>query len=294
MMIDCWSLPIRPPFVIKQNSMETTEISKNNAAFWDELCGSNLAKSLGITDASIESLARFDDWYFNFYPYLFQHIPFSTMNGKKVLEIGLGYGTVSQHLAESGADYTGLDIAQGPVSMVNQRLNQNHLPGSAIQGSILDPQLPVSTFDYVIAIGCLHHTGNLKLAIQQCHRLLKPGGQLVFMVYYAYSYRRFRMTPLLTIKNLVKEAFGYRGVVGNASNRQRAAYDASSKGGGAPHTDWISERSLKKYCEDFASFEATTENIDQETPFRSTPRQELLKTKWPSIIGLDIYATATK
>jgi SAM-dependent methyltransferase len=274
--------------------MQTTEISKNNAAFWDELCGSSLAKSLGITDSSIESLRRFDDWYFDFYPYLFDHIPFQNMKGRKVLEIGLGYGTVSQKLAESGADYTGLDIAKGPVSMVNQRLTQSHLPGIAIQGSILESQLPAATFDYVIAIGCLHHTGNLKVAIQQCHRLLKPQGQLIFMVYYAYSYRRFRMTPLLTIKNMIKEAFGYHGVVGNGSNRQRAAYDASSNGGGAPHTDWISESSLKEYCGAFASFKASIENIDQEFPFRYTPRKELLKTKWPSIVGLDIYATVTK
>lgn len=269
-------------------------VSNKNAEFWNELCGSQLANYLGITDSSPESLKKFDDWYFDFYPYLFDHIPFSNMKGRKVLETGLGYGTVAQRLAESGADYTGLDIAQGPVSMVNQRLAQNNLPGSAVQGSILEPQLPVASFDYVIAIGCLHHTGNLQLAIEQCHRLLKPGGQLIFMVYYAYSYRRFRMTPLLTIKTMVKEAFGYRGVVGKGSNRQRAAYDASSKGGGAPHTDWISKRSLKYYCGAFTSFKATIENIDQEAPFRSTPRKELLKTKWPSIVGLDIYATATK
>jgi SAM-dependent methyltransferase len=274
--------------------MDTFEISKYNAAFWDELCGSHLAKSLGITDSSIESLKKFDDWYFDFYPYLFHHIPFSETKGKRVLEIGLGYGTVSQRLVESGADYTGLDIAQGPVSMVNQRLIQNKLPGAAVQGSILEPQLPAASFDYVIAIGCLHHTGDLKFAIKQCHHLLRPGGQLIFMVYYAYSYRRFRMTPLLTVKNMTKEIFGYRGVVGEGSNRQRAAYDSSLKGGGAPHTDWISARSLEDYCGAFTSFESTIENIDQEAPFRSTPRKELLKTKWPSIIGLDIYATATK
>jgi SAM-dependent methyltransferase len=274
--------------------MSQADISIDNSEFWNELCGSSLAKFLGITDSSPESLKRFDDWYFDFYPYLFDHIPFERVKGLNVLEIGLGYGTVSQRLAEAGANYTGLDIAQGPVSMVKQRLAQSLLPGQAIQGSILEPQLPAGSFDYVIAIGCLHHTGNLKLAIEQCHRLLKPGGQLIFMVYYAYSYRRFRMTPFLTIKNMVKELFGYRGVVGSGSNRQRVAYDASSDGGGAPHTDWISKSSLKDHCGAFASFESSIENIDQEIPFRSKPRNELLKTKWPSIVGLDIYATATK
>ena len=274
--------------------MSQADISSNNSEFWNELCGSGLAKFLGVTDSSPQSLRKFDDWYFDFYPYLFDHIPFKTMKGMNVLEVGLGYGTVSQRLAESGAEYTGLDIAQGPVSMVNQRLAQNDLPGKASQGSLLEPQLAVASFDYVIAIGCLHHTGNLKLAIEQCHSLLKPGGQLIFMVYYAYSYRRFRMAPLLTIKSMMKEMLGFRGVVGEGSDRQRAAYDASSEGDGAPHTDWVSERSLKRFCKKFTSFEASIENIDQETPFRSTPRKELIKTKWPSFVGLDIYATATK
>jgi SAM-dependent methyltransferase len=274
--------------------MEAVNVSLENAEFWNELCGTQLAKSLGVFDSSIESLKRFDDWYFDFYPYLFNHIPFSNVNGKKVLEVGLGYGTVSQRLAESGAEYCGLDIAAGPVAMVNQRLAQCNLTGKAVQGSILEPQFPESMFDYVIAIGCLHHTGNLKLAIDQCHALLKPGGQLIFMVYYSYSYRRLRSTPLLTVKNMVKEAFGYRGVVGGGSDRQRAAYDASSSGGGAPHTDWISVRSLRYYCGRFSSFKASLENIDQESPFRSRPRVELLNTRWPSIFGLDVYVTAVK
>jgi len=274
--------------------MENIEVSQKNAEFWDELCGSHLAKSLGITDSSVESLKKFDDWYYDFYPYLFDHIPFSNMKNKRVLEIGLGYGTVSQSLAEAGADYVGLDIAKGPVSMVRQRLEQNHLSGEALQGSILEPQLSEANFDYVIAIGCLHHTGNLELAIEQCYRMLKPGGKLIFMVYYAYSYRRFLMVPLVSIKNILKEILGYRGVVGGGSDRERADYDASSGGGGAPHTDWISKRSLIHYCKNFRSFKSTIENIDQEVPFQRTPRQDLLKTKWPSIFGLHIYVTATK
>ena len=32
------------------------------------------------------------------------------------------------------------------------------------------------TFDYVIAIGSLHHSGNLKLAINKCYNLLKKMG----------------------------------------------------------------------------------------------------------------------
>lgn len=275
-------------------SVEQSDISRKNSDFWNELCGSQLAKFLGIADSSPESLKKFDDWYFDFYPYLFDHIPFENLKNKDILEVGLGYGTVSQKLAESGANYTGLDIAAGPVEMVKHRLKQAGLPGKATQGSVLEPPFPEKSFDAIVAIGCLHHTGNLKLAIDRCWDLLRPGGRLVFMVYYAYSYRRFRMAPATTVLSLGKELMGYRGVVGSSADRERAAYDAGSKGDGAPHTDWISVRSLRDLCGKFSSFSAQIENIDQEPPFKATPRVELLKTRWPSVVGLDLYATAVK
>lgn len=274
--------------------MNQSDISGKNSEFWNELCGSHLAKVLGIADSSVESLKKFDDWYFDFYPYLFDHIPFASLKGRAVLEIGLGYGTVSQRLAESGAEYIGLDIAAGPVAMVNHRLEQAGLSGKAIQGSILAPNFSEESFDYIVAIGCLHHTGNLKLAIDQCRRLLRPGGCLIFMVYYANSYRRFRMAFKTTVVNIAKEIVGYRGVVGSSAEIERAAYDAGSGGDGAPHTDWISIRSLRDYCNRFSKFSAKIENIDQEKPFEKKIRSELLKTKWPNIVGLDLYATAVR
>lgn len=145
--------------------MSQAEITSKNSDFWNELCGTTLARYLGITDSSKESLAKFDNWYFDFYPYLFDHIPFDSLKGKDVLEVGLGYGTVSQRLAESGANYIGLDVAAGPVDMVNHRLDQKGLSGEARQGSILEPPFATDSFDAIVAIGCLHHTGNLKLAI---------------------------------------------------------------------------------------------------------------------------------
>jgi 2-polyprenyl-3-methyl-5-hydroxy-6-metoxy-1,4-benzoquinol methylase len=73
---------------------------------------------------------------FYFYPYLFNHIPFGELQNKYVLEVGLGYGTVSKRLAESEVNYHGFDIAAGSVNMVNHRLQQNGLDVRAVQGSI--------------------------------------------------------------------------------------------------------------------------------------------------------------
>ncbi len=268
---------------------------QNNSTFWNELCGTQLAKSLGIVDDSIASLKKFDDWYFDYYPYLTTHIPFDDVTGRQVLEVGLGYGSVAQRLAEAGADYVGLDIARGPVSMVEHRLRQNGLPGSARQGSILAAPFPDRSFDLVVAIGCLHHTGDLQRAIAECYRVLRPGGTLVMMVYYAYSYRRFVQARKETLAYLWYETIGHRGAVGASSSMDRAAYDSNQSGEAAPHTDWISIRSLKSYCRMFSSYRATLENIDNGVPFhRARPRKDLLKTSYPRWVGLDLYASARK
>jgi SAM-dependent methyltransferase len=277
------------------DTVDQAAVDARNSAFWSELCGTHFAQSIGVTDDSPASLKKFDDWYFAFYPYLFIHIPFEEMKGKDVLDIGLGYGTVAQRLAEAGARYRGLDIAPGPVAMVNHRLKQAGLDGQAQQGSILQAPFPDESFDYVVAIGCLHHTGDLRTASEECRRVLRPGGKLVFMVYYSYSYRRFYQARSETLRYMLRETFGYRGVVGNSAQIERAAYDTNQAGEGAPHTDWISIRSLRRLCQDFSSYSGQTENIDNGAPFeRSPPRRELLKTWVPRWFGLDLYATATK
>jgi len=47
-------------------------------------------------------------------------------------------------------------------------------------------------------------------------------------------------------------------------------------------------------CRRFASFRAMLANIDQEPPFTGRSRSELLHTKWPAWVGLDVYFHARK
>lgn len=271
-----------------------TSLDEKNVEYWNELCGTNLANVLGITDASPASLKKFDDWFFEFYPYLFEHVPLQDLGESDVLEVGLGYGSLSQKIAESGARYTGLDISPGPVEMVRHRLRQASLFGDAKQGSILDAPFSDNSFDRIVTIGCLHHTGNMSKAIDECWRLLRSGGSLALMVYYAYSYRRWVQARHQTLNYLVSEALGYRDVVTPARAREKWDYDHSSDGTAAPHIDFISVRSLRYFCRRFSEFHWQRRNINQEPPFKKRTRQELLTTRWPSICGLEIYATAVK
>jgi len=147
-----------------------SETDARNAAFWNELCGSGLARSIGINDRTPESLRKFDEAYMTMYPYLARYVTAENLMGKRTLEIGLGYGTLGQLIASRGCQYHGLDIADGPVEMMRYRLALLGKEAAArVQtGSALDIPYPDGTFDYVYSIGCLHHTGARAAADEVC------------------------------------------------------------------------------------------------------------------------------
>jgi SAM-dependent methyltransferase len=263
-----------------------------NSSFWNELCGSTLARTLGIKDSSIPSLKRFDDWYFDFYPYLLPFVSAAGLEGKRALEVGLGYGSLSQKIAKAGATYTGLDIAAGPVTMVNHRLRQQGLPGQAVQGSVLECPFPNHSFDVAVAIGSLHHTGDLALALDELRRVLVPGGTLIFMVYNALSYRRWLRWPVSTLRH-ARWARGALDSKPSSSASERAAYDADAKGNAAPETTFWSRDELRSMMTNWSIEALRLENIGDEGPLRLVPRSIKLKTMG-SWAGLDVYIRATR
>lgn len=272
--------------------MNQAEVDRQNSEFWDELCGTQLAHSLGITDFSAESLAKFDRYYLATYPYLTRYLNLDRLAGRDVLEVGLGYGTVSQMLAGRAGSYTGLDIAAGPVAVVNQRMSLFGLQGSAQQGSILQPPFADGSFDAVVTIGCLHHTGNLQRALDEVHRVLRPGGWALVMIYNAFSYRRWWTSPRATWRTWTHDYWGVADDV-SASAAERGAYDRSSSGASAPSTVFTSSRRLRSMCRRFRDVAIHKENADREPPFSRFTRPTLLKTLGP-IAGLDLYARLQK
>jgi SAM-dependent methyltransferase len=155
--------------------MNQAELDEANAAFWSEVCGTHLANTLGMP-----SIEEFDRAYLELYPWLVKMIDGLATAGDRVLEVGPGYGTVGRMIRARGADYTAIDIAKGVISHTAE-----HTGGNAVLGSVLELDLHFEpeSFDAVCAIGSLHHTGNLPLALEQVHRVLRPVGKALVMVY---------------------------------------------------------------------------------------------------------------
>jgi ubiquinone/menaquinone biosynthesis C-methylase UbiE len=264
-----------------------TEIDRANEAFWDELCGSKFARENGVTDSSPESIARFDSAYLDFYPYLTSYIP-DDVAGKRVLEIGLGYGTMGQQIAERGADYNGLDIALGPVAMMRERLRRVGLDdaeGRVTQGSALEIPHPDESFDHVISIGCLHVTGDFAAAIRDVHRVIKPGGTAVVMVYYKHAFRRYSLMA-------AKLPYLFREGPSAVEREVRRVYDQTLEGEAAPVIEYPGRIETRRIFRDagFHDVHIKGENFDNI---------KFLKREWflgnlARPLGIDIYITATK
>lgn len=264
-------------------------IDQENSLFWNELCGTHLARWLGITDSSKESLDRFDSWFLRYYPYFLSLVQPERMQGKRVLEIGLGYGTLGQKLAESGAHYTGMDIAAGPVEHMKLRLKSAGLPGQAVRGSALDIPFPDRSFDFLVSIGCLHHTGNVQRCLDEAHRVLAPGGTAVVMVYNKFSFRQWKSWPWQTLLSWL----GRRPAA--LSPVQRAQYDTNGTGQAAPETVLLSIGELKQMLRQFESVSFRKRNADPLTlRGRVLLRRETLLGILGPWLGLDIYLEARK
>lgn len=278
------------------------EIDRQNQLYWNELCGSALAKHLGVVDSSPESLAIFDNYYMAIYPYLKKYLPAAEIQGKHVLEIGLGYGTMAQYLATQTAEYHGLDIAAKAVSMANHRLQQQGLQGDVRVGSMLECPFPDEYFDLVVSIGCFHHTGSVQKCVDQAYRILKPGGKAVVMVYNKFSLRQWLRWPGTTSRNLILQWLG-RNNHTKPSVDQRQAYDATVDGTqAAPETEFFSVRDLKTIFAAFNTVKVTRENFDESetirwrnrTIFKWGARADYLDSRWAQYLGLDLYVEAIK
>jgi ubiquinone/menaquinone biosynthesis C-methylase UbiE len=274
----------------------SVSIDRANREFWDELCGSSFARQLGVTGHSKESLERFDRAYLDFYPYLLHHVRTSEMSGRKVMEVGLGYGTLGQKIVESGAKYFGIDIAAQPVKMMRHRLRMAGLQGCTVQGNVLDCPADSESLDWVVSIGCFHHTGDIQRCVDETHRVLKPGGRATIMVYNRFSLRQWIRWPTHTLQAALSD-LGFRPSYPATPEKMRKSYDSNASGGPAPETQFTSIKELRRTFRKYSHVTFQKENCDgliiPKLQVTLIPRLRLLSPVGRTL-GTDIYIEARK
>jgi len=110
-------------------------------------------------------------------------INFNSLKGKKILDVGCGTGSVSNIMHSCGANVYAIDKSETSIKIVKK----NYPMIKAKVGDALDIKFKENTFDYVISLGVLHHTGNTYRGFKECVRVTKPGGKFLILLHCKYS-----------------------------------------------------------------------------------------------------------
>jgi ubiquinone/menaquinone biosynthesis C-methylase UbiE len=103
--------------------------------------------------------------------------------GKRVLEIGTGVGTDARSIIARGGIYTGINVDAGSTHATATALEVFGLPGTVLQCDATRMQFADESFDVVYTFGVLHHIPDAAAALGQITRVLKPGGEVLAMLY---------------------------------------------------------------------------------------------------------------
>jgi SAM-dependent methyltransferase len=122
-------------------------------------------------EPAIPEIARFPDW-----------------SDKDVLEAGCGIATDGLQFARAGARYTGVDLSETALDLARPRFASEGVEGKFVHGSITDLPFEDESFDLVYSNGVIHHIPDTQRVVDEFHRVLRPGGTAIVMVYHRSSF----------------------------------------------------------------------------------------------------------
>lgn len=105
----------------------------------------------------------------------------SPVAGKKLLDVGCGGGILAEAMAQRGAQVTGIDMGEAPLSVA-----QLHALESGVQvnyrritAEALAEETPAE-YEVVTCLEMLEHVPDPSSIVAACAALVKPGGDLYF------------------------------------------------------------------------------------------------------------------
>lgn len=103
------------------------------------------------------------------------------IDDKKVLDVGCGGGILAESMAAMGAQVTGIDMGDAPLSVakihgIESGIKVHYQKITAEQLALTDSQ----QFDVITCMELLEHVPNPASTIRACGQLVKPGGAIFF------------------------------------------------------------------------------------------------------------------
>ena len=101
------------------------------------------------------------------------------LSGKRILDVGCGGGLLSEGMAARGANVTGIDLSEKPLSVARLHLLESgqKVDYRKISVEQMAQETP-GAFDAVTCLEMLEHVPDQASVVASCARLVKPGGQV--------------------------------------------------------------------------------------------------------------------
>jgi ubiquinone/menaquinone biosynthesis C-methylase UbiE len=159
---------------------------------WNEdACGSQYVEK--AQPGTLEWYLEAERYRYDVYgPWMPKVMEFAKHRGKKVIEIGGGMGTDLAQFAKNGAIVTDFDLSAGHLEHARTSFRLRGLQGEFVHGDGENIPFPDDTFDVVYSNGVIHHTPDTIGVVRNMHRILKPGGKAIIMVYAENSWHYWR------------------------------------------------------------------------------------------------------
>ncbi|MBK9990929.1 MAG: metalloregulator ArsR/SmtB family transcription factor, partial [Verrucomicrobia bacterium] len=110
-----------------------------------------------------------------------------------IADLGAGEGLVSQLLARRAAHVWCIDNSPRMVEVGTELAAKNNLSNLAYKlGDIENVPLPDGSVDLAILSQALHHAQHPQKAIDEAHRILRPGGQILVLDLKSHTFEKAR------------------------------------------------------------------------------------------------------
>ena len=184
------------PIALPRTAEQQREWQEANRAWWESHpMRYDFSKDLEAEEFSREFYREIDERFFadvkTFMPW--REVPFdplldfASLGAQDVLEIGVGNGSHAQLISSAAKSYTGIDLTEYAVQSTKARLRQISGDRDSVNIVRMDAErmeFADESFDLIWSWGVIHHSANTRKIIEQMHRVLRPGGAAITMVYH--------------------------------------------------------------------------------------------------------------
>lgn len=132
--------------------------------------------------------ADLDQYHFEKLHHLPRLVDFDGYRGRRVLEVGCGAGTDLVRFARGGAIVTGVDLSASAIALARQNFAQHGLTADLREADGEHLPFPDTAFDLVYAHGVVQYTADDQRLVDECRRVLIPGGTAIVQVYNRVSW----------------------------------------------------------------------------------------------------------